>query len=140
MPVKLIYTAIPKYLHFAHDYILRYVVQAGHAPVTPYSGTFWLLDTVDRDGIRDANERYMEAADEIWVFGINTETGFEGWRINDLHVTDGVIGEIQTARDDGKPVKLHQVDVDSQSILTEGYLDADSSIEISKPMENPELY
>lgn len=140
MTSKLIYTAIPKYLHFAHDYILRYVLSCGNAPLTPYTGAFWLLDTVDRDAIRNANKQYIDAADEIWVFGVEIGAGFEGWMIEDLHVTDGVIEEIQIAKDQDIPVKLHHVEVDSQAIISHGELDMDTSLEITKPSESPNLF
>lgn len=140
MTTKLVYTAIPKYLHFAHDYILRFVLSQQHAPLTPYSGTFWLLDTVDRQRIRDANHAYISVADEIWVFGINHETGFEGWKINDLHITDGVIDEIKHATENDIPVKLHSVNVDTQSIFTREYLDQDSTLKITNPSSHPDLY
>ncbi len=140
MTSKLIYTAIPKYLHFAHDYILRYVLQCGHAPLTPYTTTFWLLDTVERDAIRNANKQYIDAADEIWVFGVDTNTGFEGWMINDLHVTDGVIEEIQIAKENDVPVKLHQIDVDSQTIISRGELDLSDELSITNPSETPDLF
>jgi len=125
---------------FAHDHILRFVLANDGAPLTPYSGPFWLLDTVDREAIRESNELYIEAADEIWVFGVDKPDVFEGWQVNNLNVTDGVVEEIQMGKESDIPVKLHHVEVDSQLIMTRGYLDDGTSLEISNPSQEPELY
>ncbi len=135
MSNTLVYTAIPKYLHFAHDYILRFVISQGYAPLTPYAGPFWLLDTVDREDIRRMNKQYIDAADEVWVFGIDTEHGFEGWMIDGLHVTDGVIEEITTAKENDTPVLLHQVNVDSQTIISRGEVDLTAPLTVEKPSD-----
>jgi hypothetical protein len=137
---KRIYTAIPKYLIFAHDHILQFVLANDGAPLTPYSGPFWLLDTVDREAIRESNELYIEAADEIWVFGVDKPDLFEGWEVNNLSVTDGVVEEIKTAKEQDIPVKLHHVEVDSQLIMTRGYLDDQEELSISNRSAEPNLY
>lgn len=140
MSTKIVYTAIPKYLHFAHDYILRYVISQGNAPVTPYAGAFWLLDTVDREQIRNANKAYIKIVDEMWVFGIQNNNSFNGWKINDLHVTDEVIENVKSAKEEGISIRLHAVDTDRQTIVSLSELDTDNSISVSNTSEQPNLF
>lgn len=113
---NLVYVAVPKYLHFAHDYILQHVLSLGEAPITPYSGPFWLLDTVDRTAIREANATYIDTADEIWAYGTKTEHLSDAVGLNGIAVTDGVLDEVVHAIDMDTPVTLFTIHPDSQSI------------------------
>ena len=51
-----------------------------------------MLDTVERDVVRDANNSILRKADEVWVFG---------------RISDGVLAEIRIAKKTGKPVRYY---------------------------------
>lgn len=140
MTRKRIYTAVPKYLLFAQDHILRFVFLNDGAPLTPYNGASWLLEAVGEEAIHESQRSYIEAADEVWVFGVDKPEIFEGWKIDNLNVTDAVIEQIKLAKDAGIPVKLHHVEVNSQHIMTQGYLDETDSLSVSNPSSSQALY
>ena len=74
------------------------------------------------------------------MFGVDKPDLFEGWEVNNLSVTDGVVEEIKTAKEQDIPVKLHHVEVDSQLIMTRGYLDDQEELSISNRSAEPNLY
>ncbi|MFB6204082.1 MAG: hypothetical protein ABEJ75_00390 [Candidatus Nanohaloarchaea archaeon] len=112
--VKKAFLAIPKYLHFAKDHIAQHALKNGYAPLTPYGIPFWMLDTVERDRIREANTEYLETADEVWIFGSGEELGEHS--VNGLNVTDGVHEEKQLAEELEKKIRYFHVDLDTQQI------------------------
>ncbi len=61
---------------------------------------YFLLDTVDRDVIRAANNTVVERADEIWVYG---------------PISDGVLAEIRLAKKNNKPLRYFAIE-QSQTI------------------------
>ena len=59
-----------------------------------------MLDTVDRDLIRNANNNLVKKADELWVFG---------------PISDGVLAEIRLAKELNKPIRCFRI-VESKEI------------------------
>lgn len=114
--MDVVYTAIPKSLHFAHQFILQDVIERGCAPITPYGITFWLLDTVDRDKIREVNTTYVRTADEVWAYGTPDDIGGEHSIGDGLNTTDGVIAETELALESNTPVRVFELDVDTQNV------------------------
>lgn len=55
---------------------------------------YFLLDTVNRDAVRNSNNTLVERCDEVWVFG---------------PVSDGVLEEIRLAKKTDKPIKYFAV-------------------------------
>ena len=55
---------------------------------------YFMLDTVERDVVRNANNNLVKKADEIWVFG---------------PVADGVLAEIILAKKEGKKIRYFKV-------------------------------
>ena len=51
---------------------------------------YFLLDSVDRDLVREGNNNLVKRCDEFWVFGA---------------VSNGVLAEIKIAKAVGKPIK-----------------------------------
>ena len=62
---------------------------------------YFLLDTVDRDIVRDANNSVVLRSDEIWVFG---------------PISNGVFAEIVIAKKTNKPVRYFKIE-NSHDIL-----------------------
>lgn len=104
---KLVYTAFSKHSFYLRQHITRFVLEQGGAPLNPFmSFDYFLLDTVDRDAIRDANNSLVRKADELWVFG---------------PVADGVQVEIELAKHQGKRIRCFEVD--KRGLFTEVDLD-----------------
>ena len=91
---KLVYTAMSKHLAYFKDHIMKFVLEQDCVPLNPFSFGYFLLDTVSRDLIREANNNLIKRADEVWVFG---------------KVSDGVLAEIKLAKQMKKPIKFFKV-------------------------------
>lgn len=66
----LVYTAMSKHLFYYRMHISRYVLDQGKVPLNPFMlFDYFLLDSIDRDAVRRANNSIVLRADEIWVFG-----------------------------------------------------------------------
>lgn len=92
---KLIYTAFSKHYFYYRMYISKYVLERGCVPLNPFMlFDYFLLDTVDRDLIRDANNSCVMRADEVWVFG---------------PISNGVLAEILLARGQAKPISYFKI-------------------------------
>ena len=55
---------------------------------------YFMLDTVERDTVRNANNNLIKRADEIWMFG---------------PVSDGVLAEIRLAKQGDKPIRYYTI-------------------------------
>lgn len=98
----LIYTALSKHLYYFRMFISKFVYENGGVPLNPFMiSDYFMLDTVDRDAIRAGNNSVVKASHEIWVFG---------------DVSNGVLAEIQMAKEQGKPVRYFMV-VKSKDII-----------------------
>ena len=76
-------------------FVVKYVLEKGGVPINPFmSYDYFLLDTVDRDLVRNANNNLVDRADELWVFG---------------SVSNGVLVEIKRVRQKGKPVRFFAI-------------------------------
>ncbi len=92
---KLVYIGMSKHMFYFGKHAVKFVLERGFVPISPY-GTFdyFLLDTVNRDLVREANNNLLMVSDEFWVFG---------------PISDGVLAEIQLAKELGKPVRYFKV-------------------------------
>src|ERR1700722_1523275 len=80
----LVYTAMSKHYFYFRMHISRYVLEQGKVPLNPFMlFDYFLLDSVERDLVRDANNSVVLRADQIWVFG---------------PISNGVLAEILLAR------------------------------------------
>ena len=88
---KLIYTAMSKKNFFQKWRIVKFVLEKGSAPLNPFMlFDYFLVDSVDHDLVRNANNTIIEKCDELWVFG---------------EIADGVKKEIEVAKRLNKPTK-----------------------------------
>ncbi len=97
---KLVYTAMSKHTTFFKDHISKFVLERGCVPLNPFAIPYFMLDTVPRDVVREANNNLLMRADELWVFG---------------PVSDGLLAEIKLAKQLGKPIRYFTI-VDSREI------------------------
>src|SRR5438067_2240001 len=88
-PKPLVYTAMSKHLFYYRMHISKYVMEQGRVPLSPFMVfDYFLLDTVDRDLVREGDNSLVMRSDETWVFG---------------DVSNGVLAEIQLAKQHDKP-------------------------------------
>lgn len=88
----LVYTAMSKHSFYLRMFISKFVLDQGSVPLNPFMiFDYYLLDSVDRDVIREANNNLVKRADELWVFGA---------------VSDGVLAEVQLAHAMNKTVRF----------------------------------
>lgn len=99
---KLVYTALSKKFFYFRFHIVKFVLEQGMVPLNPFTSfDYFLLDTVERDCVRAANNTLVRRADELWVFG---------------DVSDGVLAEIQQAKRQAKPIRYFKI-VESRFIV-----------------------
>lgn len=92
---KLVYTAMSKHLFYYRMQISKFVIEQNAVPLNPFMiFDYFLLDTVDRDQVREANNVLVKRADELWVFG---------------EISNGVLAEIQIAQSLHKPIKFFKI-------------------------------
>jgi len=98
---RVVFTALSKKFFYFRYHIVKFVLEQGMVPLNPFTSfDYFLLDTVDRNTVRAANNILVNRADELWVFG---------------DVSDGVLAEIKQVQTQGKPIRFFKI-VNSQSI------------------------
>ena len=92
----LIYTAHSKHLFYFRAHISKFVLEQGGVPMNPFMlFDYFLIDSVNRDTVRGANNSIVSKADELWVFG---------------NVSNGVLAEIMLAQKHGVPVTYFAIE------------------------------
>lgn len=93
---QLVYTAMSKHWFYFRMHISRYVLEQGKTPLNPFMlFDYFLLDSVERDIIRDANNSVLLRADQMWVFG---------------PISNGVLAEILLAKKAKKPISFFKIE------------------------------
>lgn len=91
-----------KHYFYFRMHISRWVLEQGKVPLNPFMlFDYFLLDSVQRDVVRDANNSLVSRSDEIWVFG---------------PVSNGVLAEIMLAKKAKKPLSYFKIEK-SQKII-----------------------
>jgi len=89
-------------------FISAFVLKRGGVPLNPFMVfDYFLLDSTDRNLVREGNNNLVKRCDEVWVFGA---------------VSDGVLAEIKIAKEQKKTMRFFAVD--SSSGITEVTSDA----------------
>jgi hypothetical protein len=92
----LVYTAMSKYLFYYRMHISKYVLENSGVPLNPFMiFDYFLLDSVDRNLVREGNNNLVKRADEVWIFG---------------NVSNGVLAEIKIAKELGKNIKYFKIE------------------------------
>ena len=92
---SLVYTAMSKHYFYYRMHISKYVIEQRKVPLNPFMiYEYFLLDSVDRELIREGNNNIVMKSDELWVFG---------------PVSNGVLAEIKIAKEMNKPVKYFKI-------------------------------
>jgi hypothetical protein len=97
-------------------HISKFVLGKNCIPLNPFMlFEYFMLDTVERDKIREANNNLVKKTDELWVFG---------------PISDGVLKEIKLAKEMNNPIKYFKV-INSKDIkeISESELEFEEGIE-----------
>ena len=95
MAKKLVFTAMSKRRYYLKEHVAKFVFDQGSIPLNPFlCYDYFLLDTVERDKVREANFELISRCDELWVFG---------------EVSDGVLKEILFAKNRGIPIRYFKI-------------------------------
>jgi len=92
---KVVFTAMSKKRYYLKGHVAKFVFDQGKIPLNPFlCYDYFLLDTVTRDKIREANFELINRCDELWVFG---------------EISDGVLKEIFFAKEKRIPIKYFKI-------------------------------
>lgn len=95
---KVVFTAMSKKLFYMRFLISKFVLEQDAVPINPFTSfDYFMVDAVDRDVVRQANNTLVGRADELWVFG---------------NISDGVLAEILQCKEMGLPIKYFSVNKD----------------------------
>lgn len=118
---SLVYTAMSKHYFYYRMHISRFVLEQSKVPLNPFMlFDYFLLDTLERNVVREANNSLLKRADELWVFG---------------PISNGVLAEIQIAQTTHKPIHYFKIEK-SQAIIP---IDK-TSIEMEAEVQNYQSY
>ena len=85
-------TAMSKKYFYMRFFVTKFALEQGAVPINPFTSfDYFLLDAVERDVVRRANNTLVARADELWVFG---------------DIADGVRAEVVQAQAQNKPVRF----------------------------------
>lgn len=91
-----VYTAMSKHFFYYRMHISKFVLKQSKVPLNPFMiFDYFLLDSVDRNLVREGNNNLLIKCDELWVFG---------------PVSDGVLAEIKIAKDLKKPIRYFKIE------------------------------
>jgi len=116
---KLVYTAMSKHLFYYRMFISKYVIEKGEVPLNPFMiFEYFMLDTVDRDDVRNGNNTLVSRCDELWVFGT---------------ISNGVLDEINLAQKMKKQIRYFDIKKPHTIIeVSKDDLDFESDISMHK--------
>lgn len=111
---KVVFTAMSKKFFYMRLFVVKFVLENNAAPLNPFTSfDYFMLDVVERDIVRRANNTLVARADELWIFG---------------DISDGVQAEIVQARNARMPIRyfafrkdkdIYEVD-ESQLVYEDG--------------------
>ena len=87
-----VFTAMSKKYFYMRFFVTKSALEQGVVPINPFTSfDYFLLDAVERDTVRRANNTLVARADELWVFG---------------DIADGVRAEVIQAWQQHKTVRF----------------------------------
>jgi len=79
-----VFAAMSKRSFYLREHIVKFILEQGYTPTCAFMMfSYFLLDTVNRHSLIDANNELIKRSDEVWVFG---------------PISDGVATEIELAK------------------------------------------
>lgn len=99
---SVVFAAMSKRNFFLREHIIKFILEKGCTPTCAFMMfSYFLLDTVDRKLLIEANNDLIRRSDELWVFG---------------EISDGVIEEVNLAQKMRIPVRYYCIDQFPQEI------------------------
>ena len=90
--VAVVFTAMSKKYFYMRFFVTKFALEQGVVPINPFTSfDYFLLDAVECDTVRRANNTLVARADELWVFG---------------DIADGVRAEVVQAWQQHKTVRF----------------------------------
>ena len=87
-----VFTAMSKKYFYMRFFVTKFALEQGVVSINPFASfDYFLLDAVERDTVRRANNTLVARADELWVFG---------------DIADGVRAEVVQAWQQHKTVRF----------------------------------
>ena len=81
---KVVFAAMSKKTFYLREHIIKYILEKGYTPTCAFMMfSYFLLDTVNRKTLIQANNDLIRRSDELWVFG---------------EISDGVSEEVKLAK------------------------------------------
>jgi hypothetical protein len=91
-PQRVIFAAMSKRSFYLREHIVKFILEQHFTPMCAFMMySYFLLDTVNRVSLIQANNELIRRSDELWVFG---------------PISDGVKAEIDFARTLKQPTKF----------------------------------
>ena len=96
---KVVFAAMSKKSFYLREHIIKYILTLGYTPTCAFMMfSYFLLDTVDRQSLINANNELIRRSDELWVFG---------------PISDGVREELKLAKSLNLPIKYFNCETPS---------------------------
>ena len=89
---KVVFAAMSRNTFYLREHIIKFILENGCTPTCAFMMfSYFLLDTVSRDALIEANNDLIKRSDELWVFG---------------RISDGVREEIKLAKKHKLPIRF----------------------------------
>ncbi|MCA9389877.1 hypothetical protein KC571_00575 [candidate division WWE3 bacterium] len=92
----IVFAAMSKQNFYLREHIIKFILEQNYTPTCAFMMfSYFLLDTVKRERLIEANNDLIRCADELWVFG---------------DISDGVQKEINLANSLKLPIRYYSVE------------------------------
>jgi hypothetical protein len=93
---RIVFIAMSKHMFYFRRHAVKFVLESGCTPISQFGiFDYFMVDSVDRDLVRKANNNLIRVSDELWVFG---------------PISDGVLAEVKMVKEAGKPIRYFDVE------------------------------
>lgn len=118
---KVVFTAMSKKLFYMRFLISKFVIEQGAVPINPFTSfDYFMIDSVERDEIRSANNVLVGRSDELWVFG---------------PISDGVLAEILLSKKLSITIRYFKIEKDKDiSEITKKYVLLEDDVKDKKEL------
>ncbi|HCI05226.1 MAG: hypothetical protein UX26_C0009G0006 [Parcubacteria group bacterium GW2011_GWC1_45_9] len=67
---KIVFTAFARENFYLREYITKFVLEKNHTPLSAFMMfSYFLMDSIERQRLIEANNSLVKISDEVWVFG-----------------------------------------------------------------------
>ena len=92
---KIVFAAMARENFYLREYITKFILEKDSTPVSAFMMfSYFLMDSIERQRLIDANNNLIKISNELWVFG---------------KISPGVTEEIKLAQSLNMPVKYFSI-------------------------------